>query len=214
MDDPGLCKRSDGPSSAIRAATEAASDIYKCAPYTAAAMDRSARHPPLHPLDRLLGPIDQALRTLLGGHVGRPALPGRTADRRNRRPAGRTPARRRPDAGESRRRSRRPGALSRPGRRGRAAQRPGLHCSRRPRGNRPPRLVRDRLQELGGRDQPAQSAVVRRLVRHRRARRPRRRPRQPGLRGRNRTPGGRASRRSSPSAAGRQIRAAARSSSR
>ena len=72
---------------------------------------------------------------------------------------------------------------------------PRIHAPCGARGNRSPRLVRDPAERARRPTQRAESALVCGIFRHRHPRRFARRPRQPGVRGRNRAAGRRPSRR-------------------
>ena len=121
-------------------------------------------------LDSAIAAVDRALRAVFA-----PARASRPAPATPGAPAPLTDTQRRQSAALMRvnhaGRARRPGALPRPGR-SVPAGRPPVRCScrRPPRGGRSPRLVRDAPQGARLAPEPAQSAVVRGLVRHRRAR--------------------------------------------
>ena len=100
------------------------------------------------PASRLIGSIDQALRTLLGGNSAA-ALP-RRGDCRDGRPARRTPACR-ADARESFRVRSRPRRSTRDRPPWPPAHRPKRRCGGGPRGNRSSRLVRDSHRGAGWR---------------------------------------------------------------
>ena len=156
-----------------------ATDIYKCAPIlppmnvdSDAASPPSPAPPRTAAIPRPTAGSGQSTRPCerCSAAIRRPALPCRR-HRRDRRPAGRAAARRRADAGESFGRGRCSGALPGTGRGcGQFPDQGGIDRGGAG-GDRSSRLVRNAHPGTGRSHQSAQSAVVRRLVRDRRARR-------------------------------------------